>query len=242
MNLIIDIGNTQVKAAVFESNTILEHFTFDENSFLKNVERILEKHQIQKCILSSVREINQDYLLALQKIPTFIELTPTTKVPFKNLYNTKNTLGLDRIALVSAASIQFPSKNVLIIDAGTCITYDILNSKNEYLGGAISPGITIRYKSLNHYTSKLPELEKIEDYELIGKSTSKSIHSGIINGVLNEINGVISQYKDKFQDLTIVLTGGDTKFLSKQLKNGIFANQNFLLYGLNQILTFNNQE
>lgn len=242
MNLIIDIGNTQVKAAVFESNNILEQDAFDENVFLEKIENILKKHRIERCILSSVKEMNQDYIENLRRIPFFLELKATTKVPFENLYGTPNTLGLDRIALVAAASSKYPLKNVLVIDAGTCITFDFINKSNQYLGGGISPGIGIRYKSLNHYTSKLPELEKTDDYQLIGKSTSLSIHSGIINGVLNEINGVISQYEGKFHDLTVVLTGGDTNFLSKQLKNSIFANQNFLLYGLNQILTFNNQE
>ncbi|MFY0630683.1 MAG: type III pantothenate kinase [Flavobacteriaceae bacterium] len=242
MNLIIDIGNTQVKAAVFESNRVLEHCAFDEDSFLKNIESILRKYQIEACILSSVKEMSEDYGKVLQEIPYYLELKAITDVPFTNLYDTPNTLGLDRIALVAAASVEYPSKNVLVIDAGTCITFDFINSNNEYLGGAISPGIGIRYKSLNYYTSKLPELEKIDAYELVGKSTSSSIHSGVINGVVNEINGVISQYEEKFHDLTIVLTGGDTNFLSKQLKNSIFANQNFLLYGLNKILTFNNQE
>lgn len=242
MNLIIDIGNTQVKAAVFESNRVLEHSVFEEKTFLKNIQILLNKHQIKNCILSTVKEMNVNFTKVLQKIPFYLELNSNTKVPFTNLYGTPNTLGLDRIALMAAATSEYPSKNVLVIDAGTCITFDFINSKNEYLGGAISPGIGIRYKSLNHYTSKLPELDKTDIYELIGKSTFLSIHSGVINGVINEINGVISQYNEKFDDLTVVLTGGDTKFLFKQLKNSIFANQNFLLYGLNQILTFNNQE
>ena len=241
MNLVIDIGNTQVKAAVFELDTIREQIIFDEIIFLEEIQNIVKKHKISHCILSSVKETKQEYIELLQKIPFFIELSPITKVPFKNLYSTPNTLGIDRIALVVAAVSQFTKNNTLIIDAGTCITYDFVNSNDEYLGGAISPGIHIRYKSLHNFTSKLPELSKTEDYFLIGKSTSESIHSGVINGVINEINGVINQYQYDFRHLTVVLTGGDTKFLSKQLKNSIFANQNFLLLGLNKILTFNNQ-
>ena len=168
-----------------------------------------------------------------------LQFDASTKVPFDNQYKTPDTLGLDRIALVCASVQSYPNQNVLIIDAGTCITYDFLNSKNEYLGGAISPGIHIRYNSLHDYTSKLPKLSLPEDYQLTGDSTSEAIHSGIINGVTQEIMGVINQYKEKYGDLTVVLTGGDTKFLSKQLKNSIFANQNFLLYGLNTILTHN---
>ena len=129
-----------------------------------------------------------------------------------------------------------------MIDAGTCITYDFVNEHSEYLGGAISPGIDIRYRSLKDYTAKLPRLSLSDEFNLIGKSTSESIHSGVVNGVIQEIEGVINQYKAKYPDLTVILTGGDTKSLFKQLKNSIFAHQNFLLYGLNQILTFNNRE
>ena len=168
-------------------------------------------------------------------------MNTTTPLPFKNRYTTPSTLGNDRIALAAAAVCVYPLKNTLVIDAGTCITFDFINSKNEYLGGAISPGIGMRYKSLHQYTGKLPLLSKNEEFKLIGTSTKSSIHSGIINGIICEIKGVIAQYQQDFGDLTIVLTGGDTKFLSKQLKNSIFANQNFLLRGLNKILTFNNQ-
>lgn len=242
MNLIVDIGNTQIKVAVFELDSIIAHFIFDEKDFSGEIKKIIEKYPIKQCILSSVKEMKDIYTQELRKIPYFLELKSKTKVPFLNLYGTPETLGLDRIALVAAATKEYQYQNVLIIDAGTCITFDFINEQNEYLGGAISPGIEIRYKSLNCFTSKLPELTKNENFQLIGKSTAASIHSGVINGVANEIDGVINQYKEEFQDLTVVLTGGDTKFLSKQLKNSIFATQNFLLYGLNQILTFNNQE
>jgi len=137
---------------------------------------------------------------------------------------------------------KFPDKNVLIIDAGTCITYDFINHKNEYLGGAISPGIKMRYNALHNLTANLPLLEAKPPKDLIGKSTSESIHSGIVNGILKEIDGIVLEYQKKYQDLTVILTGGDTKFLSKQLKSSIFANSNFLLEGLNFILEFNTNE
>ena len=146
------------------------------------------------------------------------------------------------MALVCASVRQFSDKNVLIIDAGTCITYDFINTDNEYLGGAISPGIRVRYKSLNNLTANLPLLESEMPKSIIGESTDESIHSGVIYGILNEIDGVIESYKLKFSDLTVILTGGDAKFLSKQLKSSIFANSNFLLEGLNFILQFNSNE
>ena len=166
-------------------------------------------------------------------------LSSATNVPFVNLYKTPTTLGVDRIALVVGAVNEFPKKNTLIIDAGTCITFDFVNSKSEYLGGAISPGIKMRFDSLNHFTANLPLLEKEEVNDFIGKNTKESINAGVVNGVIQEIDGVINQYKKKYLDLTVVLTGGDTNFLAKQLKSSIFANQNFLLQGLNTILIFN---
>lgn len=242
MNLVVDIGNTRIKAAVFKSDDTIKSISFDESDAEKNLSGLIEAYSIQAGILSSVKEDNQQIRNVMRNIPFFIELDNTTKIPFKNLYGTPKTLGKDRIALAAAAAHQYPNQNTLIIDAGTCITYDFLNAENEYLGGAISPGINIRYRSLHDYTSKLPQLSKSEEYLLTGTSTTQSIHSGIINGIIQEIKGVINQYQEKYPDLTVILTGGDTKFLSKQLKNGIFAHQNFLLQGLNQILTFNNKE
>ena len=242
MNLVIDIGNTNIKAAVFNSDQIIEFVSFVELDAEKILFRLIHENEINACILSSVKDNNEQILKLLSTLPFFIQLDSETKIPFKNLYGTPLTLGKDRIALVAAASNQYPEKNVLIIDAGTCVTYDFLNAENEYLGGSISPGIDIRYRSLHDYTSKLPKLSKSEEYFLIGASTSESIHSGVINGILQEIQGVIKQYKEKYLDLTVILTGGETKFLFKQLKNSIFAHQNFLLLGLNQILTFNNKE
>jgi len=168
-----------------------------------------------------------------------LELSHELKVPFKNSYKTPKTLGVDRIALVSASVDQFPDRNVLIIDAGTCITYDFKTNKNEYLGGAISPGVTLRYKALNNLTANLPLLVTSQPKSIIGDSTEESIHSGVIIGVLKEIDGLVEYYKENYQDLTVILTGGDANFLSNQLKNSIFANSNFLLEGLNFLLDYN---
>ena len=241
MNLVIDIGNTKVKVAVFELDTIITAVVCEEINLVKELKRISNQYTFKRSIVSSVKDINEEYLEELQKLPFLITLNTDTLLPFTNLYATPSTLGNDRIALAAAAVCIHPLKNTLVIDAGTCITYDFINAKNEYLGGAISPGIAMRYKSLHQYTGNLPLLSKNEEFNIIGTSTKSSIHSGIINGISCEIKGIIAQYQQDFGDLTIVLTGGDTKFLSKQLKNSIFANQNFLLNGLNNILTFNNQ-
>jgi type III pantothenate kinase len=239
MNLIIDAGNTRVKAAVFEQSTLVEVLVIDRNFFLSEIKKILKKHKISFGILSSVSFIPEKKVEKLKYLLNLVVLSSSTKVPFINLYETPITLGVDRIALVSGAVKKFPNKNILIIDAGTCITFDFVNDKSAYFGGAISPGIEMRYKSLHAFTNKLPILEKNYPKNFIGKNTKESINSGIVNGVTQEIKGVINQYKKKYKDLTVVLTGGDTNFLAKQLKSSIFAHQNFLLEGLNEILIFN---
>jgi len=239
MILIIDIGNTNVKAAVFEKDTLLDVVVFEKGKILSEIKKILKKHPISKAVMSNVASISEVKLKKIQAFVEIIFISSFTRVPFVNLYKTPKTLGVDRIALAAAAVSQFPYKNVLVVDAGSCITFDFVTAKKEYLGGAISPGIQMRFHSLNHFTANLPLLVKEEAPSFIGFSTKESINSGVVNGVLQEIEGVISQYKNKYLDLTVVLTGGDTNFLSKQLKSSIFANQNLLLQGLNYLLNFN---
>lgn len=239
MNLIIDVGNTRVKAAVFEQYRVVSVVYFDKKRIISELKKIIKKNGITKGIISSVAQIPPKKLLKLQTLIDLLVVSASTKVPFKNLYKTPKTLGVDRIALVVSAVNKYKNKNVLIIDAGTCITFDFVNSELEYLGGAISPGIEMRFKALNKYTSKLPLLKKKEVNSFIGRTTDESINSGVVNGVVKELDGVIFNYKEKFRDLTVVLTGGDTNFLAKQLKSSIFASENFLLEGLNGLLIFN---
>ena len=239
MNLIIDVGNTRVKAAVFEKETLIDRVFFDKRSILSEIKAITKKYVISDAILSNVALISDIKLTKLKKLVKIRTISSSTKVPFINLYQTPNTLGVDRIALAAAAVSQFSGKNVLVIDVGSCITFDFVTATKEYLGGAISPGINMRFHSLNYYTANLPLLVKEPVSDFIGKNTKECINSGIVNGVLQEIDGVINQYKKKYLHLTVVLTGGDTNFLSKQLKSSIFAHQNFLLQGLNDILIFN---
>ena len=238
MNLVIDIGNTLLKAAIFKNNLLIVSIEFKDN-FELNIESVLDKYPITHSIVSNVSNFNEglNYLLSIRtKQILFYE---SIKIPFTNSYSTISTLGKDRIALVSAASKEFSKENVLIIDLGSCITYDFKNSKNYYLGGSISPGIHMRYKSLNDYTANLPLLNFKNITNFVGKSTEESIHSGVVNGVVQEVNGTISQYKDEFKEIKIILTGGDSKFLLKKIKNTIFAHSNFLLVGLNFLVESN---
>jgi len=241
MNLIIDIGNTRIKIAVFDGGELIHNEIFTGKNFLKGTLKIIEKYQCKNAIISSVGAIKKNDLSQLKSEIRLFILNSETKTPFENKYSTPKTLGVDRLALVSSAVSSFPNKNVLIIDAGTCITYDFVNNEGCYLGGAISPGVSMRYRALNNFTEKLPLLEPSNNFNLIGDSTESSIHSGVVFGVINEIDSAIFQYKEKNEDLTVVLTGGDVNFLSNKLKNSIFANPNFLLQGLNTILTYNLQ-
>ena len=240
MNLIVDVGNSFVKFAVYKRNKLEHKISFELSEFKKQFKSVKKKYpKINRAIVSSVGRLSKKQVEIIDDDLKVIVLSHELKTPFKNLYETPETLGVDRIALVSASVDKFPDNNVLIIDAGTCITYDFVTDENVYLGGAISPGIRLRYKALNNLTANLPLLETNLPKSIIGDSTEESIHSGVVNGVIKEIDGLIEYYKENHQDLTVILTGGDANFLSNQLKNSIFANSNFLLEGLNFLLDYN---
>lgn len=233
MNLAIDIGNTRTKVAVYENNIILNIEIFEQIYFRKKIQNLISNcNEKPNIILTTVKNFSQDDEKWLSEISALTIINSKTPLPFVNKYSTPETLGIDRRVLASGAVLKFPNQNRLIIDAGTCITYDFITAKNEYLGGAISPGINLKYKSLNDYTDKLPLLSLNETHDVIGNSTNNSIHSGIINATLLEVDGFINSYINDFQNLTVILTGGDADFLAKRLKNTIFANPNFLLESL----------
>ncbi len=242
MKLILDFGNTLKKAAIFDKNKMVELFTFSDFD-LNQLKSIVKSYPlITSSILSSV----VDYPLAIDDFLSerfhFIKFNSNTPVPIINKYSTPETLGNDRICAVVAASSKFDNKNLLVIDVGSCITYDLITKDKEYLGGSISPGIRLRLKSLNAFTDKLPLLEPEQIKYLIGKTTSQSILSGVINGINFEIDGVISSYKGNYKDLKIIISGGDHNYFDKSLKNNIFALLNIVILGLNEILKFNEPE
>ena len=238
MNLVVDIGNSSLKVAIFDKKLMTSKFIYTNQS-LNIFSDLFKNNVIDNCLISNVSTIDKNILDFLKINSNLFSINESINIPFINLYKTKNTLGHDRIALVSAAAIDFPDQNTLIIDTGTCITYDFKNSENEYLGGGISPGIQMRFKSLNSQTSKLPLSTINLDYKLIGDDTNSSINSGVVYGVISEINGIINQYQERFKNIKIILTGGDSNFLLKKIKNTIFADQNFLLKGLNYLLENN---
>ncbi|WP_432411814.1 type III pantothenate kinase [Rasiella sp. SM2506] len=240
MNLIVDVGNTRIKLAIFEHSKLVHLVVTTNDEVISNIKTLFQEFpKLEKAIVSSVGNFPGAALQLLQNKLEVLQLTKDTLVPFINTYGTPKTLGVDRIALVSAAAVQFPDSNVLVVDAGSCITYDFLTSENKYLGGSISPGIHMRYKALHTFTANLPLLSPTLPTNTIGDTTENSIHSGICLGVVNEIDGFLDFYREKYPDFTIILTGGDAQLLRDSLKNSIFAIPNFLLEGLGHILEHN---
>jgi len=172
----------------------------------------------------------------------FINFNHNTPLPIINKYQTLETLGKDRLASAVAAHQLFPDKDVLVIDAGTCVKFDFINSMAEYLGGSISPGLQMRFRALHSFTEKLPFVELKPFDILIGKTTHESLLSGVINGTLAEIDGIINRYKENYPELQVVLSGGDAEYLVSKLKNRIFALSNIVLNGLKIILDYNDNQ
>ena len=239
MLLAIDVGNTRIKSAVFENDIILNQAIFSKEELEKKIKKILENFpKVTHLVVASVGNLDKDDFLKIDERLKIDFISHENRFPFENLYATPKTLGIDRLVLSSGAVLQFKNQNRLVIDAGTCITYDFINEHNQYLGGAISPGLRLRYEALHNFTAKLPLLTLENPENFIGNSTNKSIHSGVVNGVVHEIDGFINQYKVRYSKFTIILTGGDAVFLAKRLKNTIFANSNFLLESLNHTFQY----
>ena len=241
MNLVVDIGNNFFKLGIFENSNLVFSF-FDKNDKIDvEIEKIIRSYsKITSALISNVSSIKINDILNKLNIKIY-ELDSTFIFPFKLNYKTPESLGNDRLALAAAATILFPNSNNLVIDAGTCITIDFIDNNNNFIGGSISPGVKMRYDSLNHYTANLPLLKNENNFNYPGDSTNASIHAGIIGGVSNEINGFIKQINSRNDKVNVILTGGDAKILSKTLKITIFANQNFILDGLNSILNLNKE-
>lgn len=221
MNLIIDIGNTRAKLAVFKNNQLLKTAVCHKEELKKTEEALLNEFPlIADGIIANVASPEETYKKVFATLQGLqINLSSKTPVPFINSYHSQDTLGLDRIALAAAAVTQFPGKDTLVIDTGTCITYDIITANNNYLGGAISPGVNMRYRSLNNFTANLPLLRaKHTTLKKIGQTTKEGLRLGVMQGTIFEIEGFIAHFEKDFPNLTTVLTGGDAKILSKSLK------------------------
>ncbi|MCX6269157.1 MAG: type III pantothenate kinase [Bacteroidetes bacterium] len=239
MELILDFGNTQKKLALFDSGELL--FSENHRIITKDlVAQFIGAHpEITSCILSSVIQHAEDIEQYLQQTLPFIILDEHTPIPLVNRYETQSSLGKDRLAAAVAGAASFPGENVLIIVAGTALTFDFVNSQGEYLGGSISPGMQMRFGALHTFTEKLPLVSYREHVELVGSNTHMSILSGVINGIVAEIEGISRNYQEIYPGLKIILSGGDLNYFVKRLKISIFALPNIVIHGLQQILAFN---
>jgi len=246
MDLILDFGNTNQKIALVENQSaqnpdiIIRVLEAHPMVTLPLIQNFIRKHPgIDACILSSVVRHPPSVPRFLEKQFPFIELNEQTPVPVKNRYQTPETLGKDRLAAAVLGASMFPGENVLVINAGTCITYDFVNDLGEYIGGSISPGMQMRFRALHTFTGKLPLLSFTKISDPIGLNTEDAIQSGVVFGIIHEIEGVAGFYKEKYPGLKVIFSGGDLFYLVKKLKISIFAVPYCVIYGLHQILQFN---
>lgn len=243
MNLILDSGNSFTKLYIFAEDRIVLSQTFEKLE-LNILEKIFNEHPIEASIYSHVGNLNIEVQNFLQSHSHYIAFNQHTPVPIKNNYKTPETLGLDRLAAVCGAYKILPHTNVLCIDMGTCVTYDFINADGTYLGGAISPGINMRYKAMHTFTSALPlfDSQHPQKAKLIGANTEESMRSGAMNGYQFEIMGFIDAYQKNYPNLHVLICGGDTALLDTQLKNSIFVRADLVAEGLNTILNYNVQK
>jgi type III pantothenate kinase len=241
LNLIIDIGNTNAKVALVKDSVLQFKESVQLNELIFLMEKLTDQYsEIKSGILSSVVNVPEDVLKKLNEKCNLLVFDSTTKIPITNNYKNPKTLGKDRLAAAVGACSNFKNSNTLIIDVGTCLKIDFVNSANEYCGGMISPGLNMRFKALHTFTDKLPLITEIhKEVEITADTTKNSLLSGVMNGMNFEINGFIKHYLKKYSDLIIVTTGGDINFFELEPKNCIFARPNLIIEGLNEILLFN---
>jgi type III pantothenate kinase len=244
VNLTIDIGNTRIKTAVFEGKSLLEVKAFDKSAFEDEVRGVLHRNpNIRQAIISSVAESATDYESVLTDRVRVFHLDQNLSLNFNSKYEDVSKLGADRKALVAASVTNYPGQDVLVIDMGSCITYDVVDRSGLHRGGGISPGWQMRLNAMHTFTGRLPQLSTLENViekkEVTGTNTHQAMFNSTFFGLLAEIDQRIEYYKSEFPDLTVILTGGDAQSFSVRLKNRIFAHSNFLLEGLNALLEHN---
>jgi len=235
MNLAIDVGNTKTKIGLFHEDRLESTKIFDS---LSQLNIFLGTQEIQSVIISSVNISYEEILGTLSNIQDPLLFDINTKLPFNNDYESK-TIGLDRLAAVAGAQSLYPKVNSLVIDLGTCITYEVLNEGIVYLGGAISPGLYMRFRSMHNFTARLPLIEPESISSYIANNTKGAMQSGVVFGIQAEIEAYIQEVKRKYSPLTTIITGGDAKFFESKIKAPIFAIPELVLMGLNAILRYN---
>lgn len=240
--LIIDIGNSSAKVALFEGDILAEYLHAEHHELLCLLAEKGRDTSITGAIVSSVIPLGEAIEEALSSLPfPCLRMSAKLKMPFRIAYKTPDTLGPDRLAAVAEACMQQPGRDLLVIDSGTAITYDLVTADGLYVGGNISPGIAMRLKALHHYTGKLPLVDKEGDRVAIGDTTETAIREGVLQGVDYEIDGYVRTYTLKYPELLVFLTGGNAFLLDNRLKNRTFADNLLVVKGLNRILMLNNE-
>ncbi len=239
MNLVIDQGNSLCKIWLFDNNKILYQTKSDNQNFSKIILSLLNQYNISASVYATVINPNKKLIEILRQKTFFVFVSAQIPLPINIDYLTPQTLGADRIAAAVAANDIFPNQNVLIIDIGTAITFDLVTDTNTFIGGNISPGPVMRLKALNTFTAKLPMVELQQPTNKIGKSTKQAILNGVVWGISYEIQGYIDNYKKSFENLRTIITGGFSYFFEKKIKSSIFVKNNLIAKGLNKILEFN---
>jgi type III pantothenate kinase len=237
--LCFDFGNTRLKCGVMNGEELQEVLVL-ENVSTETIRRLVKKYQPAKSILSSVINHNAEIETVLSSATRFHRLDYRSRIPVTTPVGKPQDIGADRLALVVAAVHLFPGKNNLVIGLGSAITYNFINKYKEFIGGGISPGMEMRFKSLNLFTAKLPLIEKDWNFPLIGYDTRTNITSGVILGMAKEIDGMIDAYAEKYGNFNVLLTGGDAPYFVYHLKNKIFADPNLIFKGLYAISEHNN--
>jgi len=240
MVFILDIGNTAIKIAVVDHLKVYDLTRCNADSFSEHFAAMTAQYpaiaQIVWCQVGSFPVSKKN---VLKQQYAFFEITTACKLPFENLYKS-DTLGVDRMALVAGATqYSKTGQGTLIVSLGTCITYDFIDAYNAYHGGAISPGIRLRYESLHNFTANLPLLTPEKQHSFVGNTTASAIHNGVLNGVLQEIKGTRKQYKALDINLNCLITGGDAELLHPELKRRFFATPFLMLHGMYNLYTFN---
>lgn len=241
MLLLLDFGNTRLKYFLHGEEGISHTGELEPKTYWKQLQQLQQDYpQLREAVAADVRGLLSSSLWKKQlQLPLLLVNAAHIALPFTTHYTSLDTLGQDRVALLAGAQAAYPHTNLFIVDVGSCITYDLLTAQGEHKGGAISPGIAMRYKSLHYYTGKLPQLEYQDLSSYLGTSTETALHAGVVGGVIAEIEAHIKHTEQICSNLTVILAGGDAQKLSKKIKKAIFAHPNLLAQGLYKLWKLN---
>ncbi len=241
--LAIDSGNSKIKSGVYDNDELIYHSSVELSDYEPEIKKILDTYQIDK---AGICDVSQNYgtirhninHLTNYNLPVLM-INHKLNLPFKSEYSPIYLLGNDRLAAITAAYYLYPETNVLIIDYGTAITYDLLTAEGIHKGGNISPGLNMRYMAMDMFTSGLPFVEFNEKTTLLGTNTTEAINNGVVNGIIYETEGYIEELSVLYPGLVTILTGGIAEYLHNSIKYTTFANQNLVLYGIKKLIETN---